>query len=143
VYPIPIESVIRPLAPRSPAWRCFGDVSTQLGLGYPAFLYEHSLARLRVISAVEVAIDKDGHSNGPEYHLSVSRFGRRRCSSSEARMALTAFAMDGAEEDNHVPSGKVRNYWRPVNENLIGRECECKATENAIREDGGDYVWRT
>jgi hypothetical protein len=43
---------------------------------------------------------------------------------------------------NHVPSGRVRNFWRPVADHLSGYECPCVADEPAIREDKGDYVWR-
>lgn len=50
--------------------------------------------------------------------------------------------LEGAEEDNHVPHGKVRNFWRPVAELLVGKECECKAEEPVIREDKGDFIWR-
>jgi hypothetical protein len=82
---------------------------------------------------------------GPEYHVSISKqlfAGPTRCTSDEARWVLEQFGLDGAEEDNHVPGGVVRNFWRPVATGLIGLECECKAEEPAIREDKGDFVWR-
>jgi hypothetical protein len=105
----------------------------------------HEASSISVISAVEF-ID-DGKVDGPEYHLSISRqhptMGPRRCSSTEAKWVLRQFRLDGALEDNHVPGGMVRNFWRPVADPLVGRECECVDTENAIREDKGDYVWRT
>jgi hypothetical protein len=97
-----------------------------------------------VIAAVEYI--NDGKADGPEYHLSISRqhrtLGTQRCSSTEARWVMVQFALDGAKEDNHVPGGKVRNFWRPVADPLVGRECSCVETENAIAEDKGDYVWR-
>lgn len=139
---ISVESVIKPKTPKSPAWECLGASEIIRSMGFPSGLFYHRLAGLTVISAVEVAVDSDGSSNGPEYHVSISKNGKR-CSSAEARMVLTVFDMEGAEEDNHVPHGKVRNFWKPVNETLIGIECECKSSENAIVEDGGDYVWRT
>ena len=45
-------------------------------------------------------------------------------------------------EDNHVPGGFVRNFWRPVADRFSGYECACVATEPAIVEDKGDFVWR-
>lgn len=96
---------------------------------------------LFAISAVEVAVDKDGIDRGPEYHISISKNGAR-CSSFEAKWVLSAFGLNGAEEDNHVPHGIARNFWRPVAERLIGLECACKKEEIAVREDKGDYVWR-
>ncbi len=102
-----------------------------------------------VLSAVEVAVDKDGTSNGPEYHISVSRAtwpeGRYtpvRADTNHCKWVLSEFGLDGAEEDNHVPHGIVRNFWRPVASGLIGKECRCKAEEVVIRENKGDYVWR-
>ena len=95
-----------------------------------------------MFSAVEVAKDADNIDRGPEYHISISKDGRRRCTRSEAIQVLKQFNLDGAEEDNHVPYGIVRNFWRPVAENLVGLECACKKDEPAIVEDKGDYVWR-
>ena len=106
--------------------------------------FVHPATCLAVISAVEF-ID-DGKVDGPEYHLSISKqhrtLGTRRCSSTEARWVLVQFGADGALEDNHVPGGMVRNFWRSVADPLVGRECLCIETENVIREDKGDFVWR-
>jgi hypothetical protein len=110
-------------------------------LGFSGKAYGNRARGLYVISAVEVAKDADGIDRGPEYHLSISRDGHR-CSSADARAALADFGMDGGEEDNHVPGGKVRNFWRPVADCFVGLECACKANEPAIIEDKGDYVWR-
>ena len=92
-------------------------------------------------------IDRDGHSNGPEYHISVSqhsalRDGPVRADTLAAKWVLAQFGLDGALEDNHVPHGIVRNFWRPVSEPLVGRVCPCNATEVEIRENKGDFVWR-
>ncbi len=103
----------------------------------------HDAHNIAVFSTVEF-ID-DGKVDGPEYHLSMTRqyqHGLRRCSSTEARWVLVQFRMPEAVEDNHVPNGLARNFWRPVADNLVGRECLCVESENAIREDKGDYVWR-
>ena len=90
-------------------------------------------------------MDGDRFDRGPEYHLSISRqtpAGPRRCTSEMARIVLRQFGLEGAEEDNHVPNGVVRNFWRPVADPLVGLECECKDEEPAIVEDKGDFVWR-
>lgn len=140
-----IESVIKPLRPTGPGWECLGPVVIRAG--YPCDRWHHRGTHLNVMSAVEVAADKDGIDRGPEYHVSISRWDWERgkpvrCSSADARWVLQQFQLDGAEEDNHVPSGVVRNFWRTVAEPLVGLECACKADEPAIREDKGDYVWR-
>jgi hypothetical protein len=112
--------------------------------GFPARSFLHKDG-LFAISAVEVASDKDGIDRGFEYHISISRqlsAGPVRCSSNDARWVLDQFGLEGAEEDNHVPYGKVRNFWRAVATPLIGIECVCKEEEPAIREDKGDFVWR-
>jgi hypothetical protein len=138
-----IRSIVSVLRPRVAGWR---EVPCELP-GLPdgprrAFFHdEHSLF---VISAVEVTDQSE--ANGPEYHLSISRqhrtLGPRRCTSDQARWVLVQFRLDGALEDNHVPGGQVRNFWRPVADNLVGRECACVADENEIREDKGDFIWR-
>ena len=136
------ESVIKPLRPK-PGWRGPFFVPAQVSLGYAAESWFHPTQYIFVISAVEVAKDKDGIDRGPEYHISISkRCGGdvQRCSAAEASWALDQFGLEGAEEDNHVPNGQVRNFWRTVSEPLIGLECACKATEPVILE--GDYEWR-
>lgn len=99
-----------------------------------------------VASAVE-SIAGESMQARPEYHLSVSRRVRNRqeayrCNADTARWAIRQFGFDGAEEDNHVPHGKVRNFFRPIAWNAVGQACICKATEPKIAEDKGDYVWR-
>lgn len=143
-----IESIIKPLRPKDDGhWQRWPMPRSEWRMGYPCERWFHGIRALQVLSAVEVAVDKDGSSNGPEYHISVSRCalgldGPQRCSSAEAKWVLLQFELDGAEEDNHVPGGKVRNFWRPVAEPLVGKECACKADEPAIVEDKGDFVWR-
>lgn len=118
--------------------------------GYPCHRWFHTASEIQVLSAVEVATDKDGSSNGPEYHISISRlrnaFARNakpeRVDTNDAKFVLADFGLDGAEEDNHVPGGVVRNFWRPVASGLVGKECKCKAEEVVIRENRGDFVWR-
>jgi hypothetical protein len=133
------------LRPKGEGWKeiTFDKRAT---LGYPARAFFHAKSSLAVISAVEVA-DDGKIEKGPEYHISISKqnsliLGPLRCDSNEAKWVLDQFGLDGAEEDNHVPNGMVRNFWRPVANGLVGLECDCKAEEPAIREDKGDFVWR-
>lgn len=140
-----IESVIKPLRPAGEGWQFIGDAT--FSPGYPCQRWYHQKTTLQVLSAVEVAVDKDRINRGPEYHISISKVNwsngnPARCSSDQAQWVLAQFKLDGAEEDNHVPGGVVRNFWRTVAEPLIGLECACKADEPAIREDKGDFVWR-
>jgi hypothetical protein len=142
-----IESVIKPLRPKGEHWMRWPTPQNLRRAGYPCEVWFNGVRALQVFSAVEVAVDRDGSSNGPEYHLSMSRRalgldGPQRCTSGEAKWVLREFGLEGAEEDNHVPNGKVRNFWRPVAEGLVGKECECKTEEPVIREDKGDFVWR-
>lgn len=144
-----VESVIKPLRPPAHAedWMRWPTPREVSRMGYPCEVWFNGIRAIQVMSAVEVAVDRDGTSNGPEYHISMSRRalgldGPQRLSSADAKWVLEQFGLDGAEEDNHVARGKVRNFWRPVAEGLVGKECACKAEEPVIREDKGDYVWR-
>ena len=143
-----VESIIKPLRPTVTAgWEQWPDPPSFVSLGYPCERWYHRGQELQVMSAVEVSKDKDSIDRGPEYHISVSKAvylapKPKRCSSSEARWTLSQFGLEGAEEDNHVPGGIVRNFWRAVAEPMIGLECACKADEPAIVEDKGDFVWR-
>ncbi len=139
-----IESAIKPKRPiaqgwrRCATWKCPPQL---LDLGYPAEAWEHPRSGLFALSAVEVAHEPGKPSLGPEYHLSISLNGSR-CPAGDALFVLHAFGLTDAKEDNHVPGGFVRNFWRPVADNLSGYECTCVADEPAIREDNGDFVWR-
>jgi len=131
------------LRPQGPGWREIPGAQ-KYSFGFPCRSYLHDKTGLFVMSAVEVA--KDGKiDKGPEYHISISRqtmAGPVRCDSNAAKWVLDQFKLDGAEEDNHVPGGVVRNFWRPVALSLVGLECECKAEEPAVVEDKGDFIWR-
>lgn len=139
-----IHDIIQPLKPAGDGWIGGEDVRHQLRSEFPLTWWWYEPCRLYVLSAVEVAADTDGVHRGPEYHLSVSRqtpdLRPVRCSAEEGMFVLGAFGLDGWEEDNHVPDGKVRNYWRAVAENLVGRECACKETEHLVVE--GDFEHR-
>lgn len=95
-----------------------------------------------VISALEVVEGGWQDEPMPHYHLSISRGGKRRCSSMDAKFILKQFGLSDALEDNHVPNGFVRNFFMPVAEDQRGAICKCNDTEPAIREDKGDFIWR-
>jgi hypothetical protein len=138
------ESIIKPLTPKGGGWRKVGPLPKSATLGYAASAFAYQ-DQFLVISAVEVAEDKDGINRGPEYHLSMSKNiagMKARCDSNDAKWILEQFGLDGAEEDNHVPGGFVRNFWRAVADPLVGMECACKADEPAIKENKGDFIWR-
>lgn len=140
-----IFDIIKPLSPTGPGWVGGEDCRHIIRSVHPLTAWFYPAQMLFVLSAVEVASDTDGVSRGPEYHLSVSKQYQRgvpsRCSADEGRWVLQQFgALDGWEEDNHVPNGQVRNYWRAVAENLVGRECACKETEHLVVE--GDFEHR-
>lgn len=136
--------IVQVLRPQGGGWREIPH-DKRFTLGYPARAFFHDRTNLAVISAVEHATD-GMIDKGFEYHISISKqllSGSRRCDSNEAKWVLAQFKLEGAEEDNHVQGGVVRNFWRPVAEPLVGLECECKAEEPAISEDKGDFVWRS
>lgn len=145
---VAVPSIIQPKRPAAQhyGWVRLPPPPQWATLGFAGEAWTHLTSGLTVISAVEVAKDADGIDRGPEYHLSISYRASdgstQRCSSNEANEVLRQFDLDGAEEDNHVPHGMVRNFWRPVADHLVGMECACKAQESAIRENKGDYVWR-
>lgn len=95
-----------------------------------------------VISAMEVADGILTNTPMPQYHLTISKKGMRRCSSADAKFILKQFDMELALEDNHVESGFVRNFWQPVSQYWVGKECDCISEEPAITEDKGDFIWR-
>jgi hypothetical protein len=138
-----MQSIITPRRPIYPGWRQIKGVHLPLAAeGYPFEVWANDANGLGVISAVEVAAEHIGAEPlGPAYHLSVSAFGAR-CSSGDAAWVLGQFGLTDALEDNHVPSGKVRNFWRYVADNLSGYACPCVSSEPAMREDKGDFVWR-
>ena len=129
-----IESALKPKLPNNPAWKC---TEWESNTGYPALAFRHERLGLQVISGVEIA-EKE---IGPEYHISISKSAGnrpRRCSMAEAQLVLKQFDAEGAKEDNH--SSIIRSFWMPVNQSLVGIECDCKGQESVIRE--GDFEWR-
>lgn len=136
-----LKSVIKPKTPKGNGWSYHGRAPAESTMGFEGHIWFYRQQGLMVISAVEVAYDANDIDKGPEYHISVSKNGKR-CTSNEAKFVRRAFKMMDAEEDNHVPSGFVRNFWMPVAEKIIGHQCRCKGEEPAILEDKGDFVWR-
>lgn len=136
-------SIIKPLQPKGAGWAQIPTPRQMLAHGSNAVEVWKYKEQFAVISAVEMA-EAEGPSSPLElhYHVSISGPNQTRVDSNDVRWVLGQFGMDGAEEDNHVPYGFVRNFWRPVNENRIGIECACKEDEPAIRENKGDFVWR-
>lgn len=141
---MPFKSVIQPKRPSGLGWFLHDDwvPPTQLlELGYPVEAWAHHANGLFVLSAVEKTAEPGKPDLGPEYHLSISANGSR-CSRADALWVLAQFDLLDAKEDNHVPSGRVRNFWRPVADHLSGYECPCVGVEPNIVEDKGDYIWR-
>jgi hypothetical protein len=141
-----MTAVISPKRPTEPGWEqqplhpAFAARVAAMG-GYPTESWMHYAAGMLAISSVEVANEPGQPELGPEYHLSISAMGMR-CTPEQATWTLEQFGLADAREDNHVPNGKVRNFWRPVADNLSGYECPCVDEEPAIREDKGSFVWR-
>ena len=136
-----IVSVVSVLRPKGPGWQEV-TMPSHYSAGYPCRAFIHEASNLGVMSAVEVISDEN---NGPEYHISISKQAMppRRCDSNEAKWVLQQFDCEhGWDEDNHVPSGIVRNFWKIVAGSLTGNVCKCKGSEPAIREDKGDFIWR-
>ena len=140
-----VINVISPKKPKGKNWLDCGDINPNFNMGYGGRVWRlRGECPIYVISSVEVTNDPDDISErrGAYYHISISKVGGTRCSSNYAKVVCRAFDMRDSEEDNHVPGGFVRNFWLPVNENMIGSVCPCKETEPAIKEDKGDFVWR-
>lgn len=138
-----IQSLIQPKRPTGKGWKIakWWVCPPQLAaLGYPVEPWIHENG-LFVLSAVEVTDQPDEMPLGPLYHVSITR-NSTRATGAEAAWVIEQFGMSDAEEDNHVPGGKVRNFWRPVADHLSGYECPCKEDEPVIKEDKGDFEWR-
>jgi hypothetical protein len=101
-------SIVPVLRPKGAGWS-ERPIDPRFSMGYPCRAFFHAESALAVMSAVEVMSDED---KGPEYHISISKQKGRpsRCDSNEAKWVLQQFGLEGAEEDNHVHSGIVRNF---------------------------------
>ena len=134
----PIGDIIKPKEPINPGWRFRGSIPS---LEHQTLYYEHPAMGLLVGSGL--AVDADHVDIGPQWHISVSYKGQSRCTPEQAQWALKEFGFDDAAlEDNHVPGGICRNFWRPVADRFAGMACECQDKETAMIEDKGSYIWR-
>ena len=120
--------------PRSPGWTRVEDVPLH---PRPLAASRWMRGRVLVLSALEDVEYPDGRGRGPQWHISISRSGRRP-SESDVRCALRSFRMVGTEEDNHHP-GVARHFWLPV-DRARRVDCECKVEDEVIREPDG-YTW--
>ena len=143
-----VISAIQPKAPREKGW--FRNLSAERELrAIDPFMQERAVFAIychsggfNVISSLEKPDQEPGEQDlGPEYHLSITK-GAKRCTTADALWILGQFDLLDAKEDNHVPFGQARNYWRPVADRFSGYECPCQDSEPTIREDKGDYIWR-
>lgn len=152
VYGLPL--ILKPFRPVQPGWARV-PVAWQQPPGGPRFApyaiekYYNRGQELQVITAIEVVLpDSEIVLEGrPEYHVSVSGLKWMadriyRVSDSRARWAMKQFGYADFTEDNHVPDGLVRNFWRPIDQRYVGEICKCVEREPAIRTMKGDYVWR-
>ena len=74
----------------------------------------------------------------PQYIVSIAKNGKR-CTAKEAQWALKQFDLADALEDNHTPFGIARKFYRPLDESLVGTECDCANEGKVFKE--GDYNW--
>jgi len=105
----------------------------------------HRGNEVQVLSAIEMVSGESPEPRG-EFHVSISGLKHLasdcyRISESRARWALQQFNFTDYVQDNHVPAGKVRNYWRPIAENQ-NPVCSCNEREPKVREMKRDYIWR-
>lgn len=112
--------------PKSGTWTLRGWDETSKG-----FRWENAMNVIAISSIHEI----DGK---PQYHVSFSDRGVR-IAQGWMEALLKQWQIEDFEEDNHVPNGQVRNYWKPFDPEL--KECQCKQTEVPHEEEGG-YVWR-
>jgi len=117
-------------SPKSPAGRGW-----TLAPRFPGHMW--LFGNLTVMSSLDIADMPDGNGVGPQWHISVSHRGKRP-NAKHVELALCAFDMIGAEEDNHHP-GNARNFWMPVDPSRRV-DCECKTTEEVHTEPDG-YTW--
>ena len=108
--------------------------------GFSNMSYFHKEKKLQVISSFGRA---DGILEGvmhDQFHVSISKKGER-CSIAEANWVLGQFDMLNAIEDNHVPFGKVRNFWKPIEQEFVGIKCTCEGKSPRIVEGDRDMVY--
>lgn len=121
--------------PTGPGWT---DITHRLPAIPALSLSGWTDGAILVISAIADMTAPDASGDViPQWHVSITDRGARPGAAAVHR-ALAAFDMLGAEEDNHHP-GQARNFFLPVDP-ARRVDCECKATEQTIRERDG-YTW--
>lgn len=140
--------IVQPVRPKGGGWMQWPYVAP------PGYSRPYAIERwynrgqeTQILTAIEIVLPEGAKEGRPEYHVSISGLKwlderPYRCSDSRARWVLKQVGLDGWFEDNHVPHGIVRNFWRPVAEPQVGDVCPCVGEEPAMREMKGDYVWR-
>lgn len=137
-----------PKLPRSRAWYPWpGTGDAPLAKGLKRFVRDIAGAPgLLVNTSLDLV-----HDRGLTWHISVSRllrvgdkFHGTHVNDAEVVIALRAFGMATAEEDNHAmpdgSAGKARHFWLEVDPSKR-RDCECKETEETIvAPDGYSYT---
>ncbi len=123
--------------PKDGAWRPLPNAPVVVPGGNIVTASGWQSGLVRVISALELAELPDRSGVGPQWHVSISRAGKRP-KPTDVRRALRAFGMVGAEEDNHHP-GNARHFWLVVDP-AHRVDCECKEDEITIVEPDG-YKW--
>lgn len=143
----PKHRILQPMRPGgSSSWVMWPLMNPEfVAEAYAAERWFNRAHEIQVISSIE-GVRQDNGSKRFEYHLSVTActwpdFKVMRCNDQTARWAMVQFNFTDYVEDNHVPGGKTRNYWRPIAQNQ-DPSCHCFETEPKIVEDKGDYIWR-
>lgn len=114
------------LTPKDGTWKLVTWTDYACG-----FLWENSMGARAISSIHEI----DGK---PQYHVSFSHQGQR-INHGWMEPLLKQWNIESFEEDNHVPNGKVRNFWKSFDPEQ--KQCRCKDIEEPHEEVGG-YVWR-
>lgn len=136
----PPNEAFRVRTPAGLGWLALRQVRNAPGRG-PLFAWAHAPTGTQVLSELAFAeLPKSGRT-GPQWLISiVSKVTPEpaRPSAAQTKLALCAFGMLGAEEDNHHP-GNARYFWLPLDPSERV-ECECKTDEDVIVEPDG-YTW--
>lgn len=93
-----------------------------------ALRYVHDGWRVSVLSCVEMVHDE------PQFHVSLVMLDGSPAPRFAVKAVRKAFGMEAAEEDNHVPGGKVRNLWLLAGDRA--GVCECKDEPETVTQIG-------
>ncbi len=123
------------IKPSSSSWVNKGWHAPPSGMQGVTYVYDHPDGT-RMISGCEMPTE-----DGWEFHISISRAGRR-VSNQEARQVLlgldSPIRVEEWLEDNHQP-GIARNFWCHTDPTKRA-PCDCQGNEQPIED--GDFVWR-